>query len=148
MVFKHVALGGTFDHFHKGHEVLLRKAVEIGDSITVGITSDRLAGRESEPYEVRKTAVERNLERLGCKRYFIVSLEDPFGPATTDESMDSLVVSEETYSRAIELNRIRKEGGLEELEIIRIPMLHAEDRGSLSSSRIRQGEIDRNGRIL
>jgi pantetheine-phosphate adenylyltransferase len=147
MVYRHVALGGTFDHFHKGHEVLIKKAVEIGNYVTVGVTSDRFAGRESEPYEVRKTAVERNLGRLGCKGYSLVSLEDTFGPATTDESMDALVVSEETYGRAVELNRIRKEDGLEELEIIRIPMLHAEDGGSLSSSRIRQGEIDRKGRL-
>jgi phosphopantetheine adenylyltransferase len=37
---------------------------------------------------------------------------------------------------------------MKELEIIRIPMLHAEDGGPLSASRIRNEEIDRNGRIL
>ncbi|MGZ7117467.1 MAG: adenylyltransferase/cytidyltransferase family protein, partial [Methanobacterium sp.] len=30
MKFKNVAVGGTFDHFHKGHEKLINKAFEIG----------------------------------------------------------------------------------------------------------------------
>jgi pantetheine-phosphate adenylyltransferase len=96
---------------------------------------------------VRKTVVERFLDGLGSERYSMVKLEDPFGPAATDESMDVLLVSEETFIRAVELNRTRRESELEELEIIKIPMLHAEDGGPLSSSRIRRGEIDREGRL-
>ncbi len=148
MAYRHVALGGTFDHFHKGHEALIKKAAEIGNSITVGITSDRFAGSESEPYKVRRGAVEKFFAQYGCKTYSLVSLDDPFGPAATDSSMDALVVSEETFERAVDLNKIRKANGLNELAIIKISLLLSEDEGPLSSSRIRKGEIDRSGRIL
>lgn len=148
MVYRHVALGGTFDHFHRGHEALIKKAVELGDFVTIGVTSDRFAGRDCEPYKERKKTVERFLGRLGCNSYSLVKLEDPFGPATTDETLEALVVSEETYGRAVELNQIRREAGLDELKIDNIVMLPAEDGGPLSSSRIRTGEINRMGRLI
>ncbi|NIW12582.1 MAG: adenylyltransferase/cytidyltransferase family protein, partial [Candidatus Thorarchaeota archaeon] len=37
-----VAVGGTFDEFHKGHEALLRKAFEVGNRVLVGVSSDDL----------------------------------------------------------------------------------------------------------
>lgn len=148
MRYGHAVVGGTFDHFHRGHMALIKRAVELGDFITVGITSNRFAGRSVEPYEVRKAAVEGFVKTLGCGGYSVVKLEDPFGPAANDPSMEALVVSDETFERALELNRIRRKGGLEELEIIKVPMIYAEDGGPLSSSRIRKGEIDREGRVV
>ena len=43
-----VGIGGTFNVLHKGHRALLDKALEIGDEVVVGLTSDRFAssGRE------------------------------------------------------------------------------------------------------
>ncbi|MFQ5800860.1 MAG: phosphopantetheine adenylyltransferase [Candidatus Hydrothermarchaeales archaeon] len=147
MRYGHVVVGGTFDYFHRGHIALIKRAVELGGFVTIGVTSNRFAGRSVEPYEVRKAAVEGFVETLGCEEYTIVKLEDPFGPAANDPSMEALVVSDETFERALELNRIRRKAGLKELEIIKVPMIYAEDGGSLSSSRIRKGEIDREGRI-
>ncbi len=45
-----VCLGGTFDIIHRGHEVLLNKALDVGDSIIIGLTTDARAkkGRENE----------------------------------------------------------------------------------------------------
>ena len=147
MRYSHAAVGGTFDHFHKGHRELIRKAVELGGFVTIGVTSDRFAGTGIEPFTVRKTAVERFARALGCKEYEVVRLEDPFGPAATDKTMDALVVSEETFERALKLNMARKKAGLKELKIVKISMITAEDGGPLSSSRIRSGEVDSEGEI-
>lgn len=148
MGYQHVAVGGTFDLFHKGHKELLKKAVDLGEHLTIGITSDNFAKGDVEPYSIRRASVEVYLGKLGSQRHDIVKLEEPFGPAINDESMDAIVVSEETFNRAIELNKIRRSNGLTELEIYKIQMVLADDKNVLSSTRIRSGEIDREGRIV
>ncbi|MFV2040405.1 MAG: phosphopantetheine adenylyltransferase [Candidatus Hydrothermarchaeales archaeon] len=148
MVYRHVALGGTFDRFHRGHEMLIEKAVELGDFVTIGITTDRFSGKDVEPFETRKNAVEEYLNRSKNKGYRIAVLEDPFGPAVSDDTMDALVISEETFARGVELNSLRRKRGLPELELVKLPMVNAEDGRPISSSRIRQGEIDRTGCLI
>ena len=59
-----------------------------------------------------------------------------------------IVVSEETFDVAVEINRIRKERGMTEMEIVKIPMIKAEDGRPISSSRIKKGEIDEEGRLI
>jgi pantetheine-phosphate adenylyltransferase len=147
MVYKHVAVGGTFDHFHRGHKALLEKAFSAGERLTIGISSDRFAGKDKEPFEDRKSRVLGFISSLGKRNYRIIKLEDPFGPARKDGSMDAIVVSEETIERALELNSTRLREGLDELHILKIPMMLAEDGGALSSSRIRLGEIDLDGSV-
>ncbi len=146
MGYKHVAVGGTFDSFHKGHRELLKKAIECGESVTVGVTTDSFAGEGAESYEERRDNVASYLGLFKDIKTDIVELEDAYGPSVVDSSMDAIVVSEETFERAIEINRIRSERGLRRLEIIKIPMVAAEDGGPLSSTRIRRGEIDREGK--
>jgi len=57
------------------------------------------------------------------------------------------VVTEQTKQAAIEINSKRKQNGAPQLEIIVIPMKKAEDGGLISSTRIRNGEINRDGRL-
>ena len=45
--FKLVGVSGTFDKLHKGHRVLLSKALEIGEKVMVGLTSDEMCSRKS-----------------------------------------------------------------------------------------------------
>ncbi|RLF57412.1 MAG: phosphopantetheine adenylyltransferase, partial [Thermoplasmata archaeon] len=72
---------------------------------------------------------------------------DKYG-LTLDENFDVIVVSEETFDTAREINMIRKRKGLKEIKIEKISLVMAEDGKPISSTRIRKGEINREGRIL
>jgi pantetheine-phosphate adenylyltransferase len=145
MKFKKVVVGGSFDHLHRGHKVLLEKAFELGDKVVVGLSSDKMVRKKIAPYSVRKKKLEEYLSGL---KYEIVKLTDPYGIAINDPEVEAIVVSEETLPRAVEINKIRKRKGLQELEIVRVPMVIAEDGKPISSTRIRRGEIDEEGRIV
>ena len=146
-----VCLGGTFDIIHEGHEVLLNKALDAGDSIIIGLTTDARAkkGRENEDinsYSQREISLYNWLKSKNAeKRVSIVPLDDDWGPGALEEDINSIVVSEETKSVAKKLNTHRIEAGMPKLEVIVVPMLDARDGSRISSSRIRRKEIDSAG---
>ena len=146
-----VCLGGTFDIIHKGHEVLLNKALDAGDSVIIGLTTDARAkkGRENEDinsYSQREINLYNWLKSKNAeKSVSIVPLDDDWGPGALEEDINSIVVSEETKSVAKKLNTHRIEAGMPQLEVIVVPMLDARDGSRISSSRIRRKEIDSAG---
>src|SRR5260370_8442471 len=83
-----VAVGGTFDILHIGHEKLLAKAFELGELVFVGVTGDRLISKLNKDHPVRKFALRRrDLRRLlkargWLRRATITDLKNPFAPAT------------------------------------------------------------------
>jgi pantetheine-phosphate adenylyltransferase len=146
MKFKRVAVGGSFDVLHIGHEALLDEAFKVGEFVLIGLASNEMLEKDVAPFEERKKALEGFLENRGP--YDIARLTDPSGPAATDETIEAIVVSEETEPGALEINEIRKKNGLKALEIISIPLVLAEDGKPLSSRRIKRGEINRDGMVL
>ena len=146
-----VCVGGTFEYLHAGHGALLSRAIELADELLIGVTSERLAlftrGREI-PFLPRIKAVDVFIRTAGFTGPLtIVPLDDPFGPAATGE-IDAIVVSEDTEATAHEINQARKEGGLDPLEVFVVPIVTADDGGPLSSTRIREGSIDTDGKVL
>jgi pantetheine-phosphate adenylyltransferase len=152
--FRKVAVGGTFDEFHRGHRVLLMKAIEVGEFILIGLCSDEFAKKMGKPhvtapYEERLKELCDFLKSLGVSdKAEIVPLNDPYGNTLADRSIDALVVSEETEKTAIEINQKRSEAQLPPLKIITISMVPAENSTPISTTRIREGEIDREGHLL
>ncbi|MFQ5887522.1 MAG: phosphopantetheine adenylyltransferase [Candidatus Hydrothermarchaeales archaeon] len=147
--YKLVAVGGTFDAFHRGHEALLKKAFEIGESVIIGLTSDEMMDKDISPYKDRKKVLEDFLkENSFLDRCRIIKLDDPYGPATDDERMDAIVVSEETRYMAGKINNIREKKGLAPLNVVVIPLILAEDGIPISSTRVKKGKIDRNGKLI
>jgi pantetheine-phosphate adenylyltransferase len=65
----------------------------------------------------------------------------------TDKCIEALVVSEETETNATKINEQRKKVGLAPLKIITINMVPSENCGPISTTRIRKGEMDREGRL-
>ncbi|MBS7606622.1 phosphopantetheine adenylyltransferase [Candidatus Bathyarchaeota archaeon] len=153
-MFKVVAVGGTFDELHRGHKVLLTTAFKYGENVWIGLCTDDFAKKlrknhEIAPYESRADEIKKFLKELGVyERAKIIPLSDPYGPAATSPEMEAIVVSRETEARAREINAVRMKNGLKPLEIIVIDMVPAEDNIPISTTRIRRGEIDREGKLL
>ncbi|MBM3897972.1 MAG: phosphopantetheine adenylyltransferase [Thaumarchaeota archaeon] len=148
-----VAVGGTFDHFHKGHEVLISNCFEIGERVVIGITSDsfaaKLSKRTDQPYDERILALESFISvRFPKRKFEIHKLEDYFGPAVIEEDVQAIVVTKETAERAKIANKERIKRGLKPLEAVIIDFVVAQDGKPISSTRIIRGEISREGKVL
>jgi len=152
--FEAVAVGGTFDEFHGGHQALLLKAFEVGNRVLIGLCTDYLAKKLWKPHEVatyeeRLEELKQFLRRKGLlERAEIVPLHDPYGVTLSGGCVEAIVVSRETETRAHEINEKRKARGLPPLSVIVIEMVPAENLVSISTTRIRRGEIDREGHLL
>ena len=140
-----VCVGGTFDPLHRGHRALLEKAFEVGDHVLIGLTSDEMI-KKTRKYQIRKKELEDYLERKKFKNFRIVEINDRYGPSIY-ANFDAIVVSPETEKIALEINRIRVKNGKKGLKIYVIPFVLADDKKTISSSRVKKGEIDIEGRI-
>ncbi len=147
--YKKVAVGGTFDKFHYGHRRLIDIAFEIGTYVVIGVTSNEFGGVKGkiEPCNIRMSNLRSLLEKKH-QNYDIQELHEPYGTTISDESIDAIVVSEETEPTAFKINKIRKERGMEPMYIVTIGMVLADDGIPISSTRIRKGEIDKKGTII
>ena len=152
-MFNITALGGTFDIIHVGHIELIEKAVDISDKIIIGLTSDAFISKNDKKiinnFEQRSENLEKIIhEKFPDCSFEIAKLDDDFGPAVIQGDVDALVVSEETRKKGDILNALRKERKLDPVEIIIVPMKMASDGNRISSTRIRNSEIDSSGNIL
>lgn len=147
--YKKIAVGGTFDRFHEGHLKLLSKAFQLSETVLIGVTSDDFAKSKGvvEPCHKRMSNLVWELEKFSG--YYKVSrLDDSCGQAIEEDDIEALVVSEETEPAAQMINDIRKKKGMGPMDIIIIDMVLADDGKPISSTRIREGEIDVVGTIL
>lgn len=147
-------VGGTFDPLHDGHKKLLERSFFIagpGGHVTIGLSGDEFANRKSHPirpYEARKKELVEFLEESNFEaEWSIEMLDDRFG-SSLDSDFDALVVSEETFPTALEINKIRRERGRSKVDIHQITCVLAEDGRWISSTRIWKGEIDSHGKII
>lgn len=151
--YKTVALGGTFDILHVGHLELLRKGFGISAKVIIGLTGDELAAKKgkhlihdyAQRYHTLEGTIQQNFPGVA---YTISKLENDFGPAVLEKEVEALVVSEETAFQGNELNLLRRQKNLPDVDVIVIPMVPAKDGTRISTSRIKSAEIDSNGNIL
>jgi pantetheine-phosphate adenylyltransferase len=153
--FRFVATGGTFDILHKGHYALLSKAFQVGGHVIIGVTSDEFAlqRKPNEKLIYRYCERVKNLEeaissKFGKVEYTISKLDNIYGPTVLSNRVEAIVSSYETKSNASEINIIRKKRGLQPLKIITIPTIRSQDAVKISSSRIRAGLIDEDGKLI
>jgi pantetheine-phosphate adenylyltransferase len=150
MTLKKSILGGTFDNFHKGHEDLLKTVFDLSDSVVIGISSDQFAQRfrtgDVESFKMRSDVINRFCKALK-KTYKLIEINDFYGPSTTDPDIEAIVVSEETSLRAKEINAVRTKKGLKKLVIVEVPFTLSEDGKPISSERVREGDVDRDGNV-
>ncbi len=155
MKYNVVATGGTFDEIHVGHLALLSKAFELGKKVIIGVSSDTFARANKgnkkliHSYEQRVSNLKAKIEdKFGNVSYEISKLDDVYGPTVLYGYVDAIVSSTETAVNGHLINEIRSKKGLKPLNIISVNMIQAEDGYPVSSTRIRNGEIDSFGKLL
>ena len=146
--YEKVAVGGTFDKFHDGHKKLLSTAFKIGNQVEIGVTSDAFGGLKGDIDSCKERMDNLKLFFSDKSNFHVVSLDDPFGTTIYDGDIDAIVVSEETEPTAVKINEIRVSKNMNPLDIVVVSFVLAEDGHPISSTRIRRGEITKNGVII
>jgi pantetheine-phosphate adenylyltransferase len=152
--FTLVACGGTFDLLHAGHKSFIKNVLSNTEAVVLGLTSDGYVksfknGNSIEAFETRKKVLEQFLDSINAReRVQIISIDDFYGPLlTNDFNVQAIAVTEQTEHMVLDINQKRKEKKLPELEKISIPLGMAEDGKAISATRIRNGGINRDGRL-
>ncbi|WFC99549.1 Elongator subunit elp2 [Malassezia yamatoensis] len=130
-----VALGGTFDHLHIGHKLLLSIAALCATRrLIVGVTSDELLVNKKHRHFVEPIA-----ERLCAVRRFVRAFRTPFspleldvvpisdvcGPAGTDPELNLLVVTEETAKGADTIAEARQKNCVKAVDVHVVSLVNA-----------------------
>ena len=151
--YKKVVLGGTFNIIHKGHEQIIKCAFKVGSEIVIGLTTDSFAENMHKshhvlPYKERITQLTQYLlDNNIVKGVAIVPLNDQYGLAIENTSIDAIVVSRNTLKTAKDINHIRLTKKLKPLDIILVNTVYAEDGKQLSTTRILNNIIDKKGKL-
>jgi pantetheine-phosphate adenylyltransferase len=149
-----VALGGTFEQMHSGHRKLILSALQVGDRVIIGLSSDGFTltlrkNHQISSYQSRLAKLKTLLSEINAlHRVTVVPLNDAYGPAVTDEVISKIVVSPATLKTAFEINRIRVQKKMAPLEIYVVGFVLSDDGKPISTSRVSLGVISRNGRSL
>ena len=147
-----VAMGGTFDIVHKGHLALLSRAFEISDKVIIGLTGDELAAKKGKTphndYKKRFENLTLSISKEFKNHSFQISkLDDDFGPAVLEKGVEAIVVSGETSNQGNILNELREKKNLPPVQIITVSMILAKDGERISTTRIKNSEIDTKGNL-
>ncbi len=150
--FSLIAMGGTFDIIHRGHLVLLSNAFEISNKVIIGLTSDEFAAKKGKitnnKYEKRLENLTNSISKEFPNSSFQISkLDNDFGPAVLEKEVEALVVSDETSNQGNVLNKLREENNLPPVKVITVPMFLAKDGTRVSTTRIKNSEIDTEGNL-
>jgi len=148
-----VCIGGTFNILHTGHKTLIDKAFEVAGEtgeVFIGVVDGELLKNKkfARPFNERVSSID---EYLRLKKYSatftIKPIFDIYGSAV-DGDFDAIIVSPGSAKNAEKINDKRVEKGKEPLKIIKIEYVLAEDKKPISSTRIFDKKINKEGKVL
>lgn len=145
------AVGGTFDHLHDGHKILLIvSAFLTSKKLIVGVTGPELLKNKKyaeflEPYDLR---VSKLLALLKSVKPSLVpdlyEINDVCGPTAKIQDINALIVSLESSAGADYVNNVRSDLGWNLLDVYTIGVLGSADsddfQNKMSSTDYRKAE--------
>lgn len=152
MEYNLAVAGGTFDRLHSGHKAFLEFIFAKSKRVLLGLTSDTYATRNKgniiESFDKRRKILEKFLDEKNLLgRVIIASIENVLYPKEWEElPIDAIFVTSQTASGADIINEDRKKRGLSVLDVVVVPFVYDEEGNILSSSLIRQGIVDTQGK--
>lgn len=146
-----VAVGGTFDHLHDGHKILLTTSAFLTKkTLIIGVTGHDLL--KNKKYIEYLESYEKRVNQVKSFLYYvrpdikpnIYEINDVCGPTAKIKNIDALVVSLESAKGAEFVNNTRLELGWNKLQVYTIGIVGNSDsetfENKLSSTEIRRNE--------
>jgi len=125
-----IALGGTFDHLHNGHKILLTISAWLATKkVICGVSDDELLKNKKgaellESIYRRCFNVQKFLNRIRRNLiYYVVPIHDPYGPTIVDSDIQAIVGSLETLNGCRAVNNKRGQFGFPLLDIFSITLI-------------------------
>ena len=148
MKFNHTVVAGTFDHLHSGHQQLLKTALNHSHQVSIGLTTTNLIQTKPlssliEPQATRTRTLNKFIKPYS--NYSVFPLANPLKPADTSQQFDSIIASSLTKKTVNKINKLRLKNNLRPLKTHFINLVKDTDSQTLSSTRIRQGQVNRQG---
>src|SRR3989338_66091 len=160
MKYSCLAIAGTFDRLHVGHQIFISQAFNLAQKVIIGLTSDKyvrekfLPDRQAGKIQI-KNYIDRQRELTRFlkgenfhPRVEIVKIDDVYGPADKENEIEALLVTADSWPGGKKVNQKRRKSGLLQLKLETMDLVMAEDGIAISSSRIRISEINRYGKVL
>lgn len=147
-----IGLGGTFDHFHLGHQQFLKTASQLAQQLYVGVTVPELSQQKVAAHLIQD--FPQRLDQLRCFLLenhisaVVFALSDAYGPTLANSPVQAVAVTEHTRSGGERINQRRAELDLPALPVHLCPLVRDQSGEFLSSTRIRLGEVSRDGVVF
>ncbi len=147
--YKSIGLGGTFDRLHAGHKLFLDLAAFYGANIQIGLIGDEYLAHQLKElnqmifnYGKRSQFLINYLKRRNrpCSLIKIDSIGQDKKYAR-DSDLNAIIVSQETFPGAVNINAARLQINKKHLAIIIVPFVISEDGERLSSTLLRRNNL-------